>query len=492
MLLILQCTGESPDDLSWLLHKHPDRAQRFDLSFGRAQLFYPHNSRDRCAAALLVEVDPVALSRAKPGQRSTTPLEPYVNDRPYAASSMLSSAISQVLGSALNGRCEKRPELVDRPLELEATLPVVAAHGGGEALVRRLFEPLGYEVHASRLALDPHFQEWGPSSYWSVKLRAKTTVRAMLEHLYVMLPVLDDEQHYWVSENEVEKLLRKGREWLAAHPERELVTARFLKHQRALERLAHERLDADGAREPAIGDAVESELEARWSPQKNSDAPGKTPPLDARRREWVRDALSARRARRVVDLGCGEGKLLAYLAQHSDVSHVTGVDVSPLALEIAQKRLDRLGPSQRERVELLQGSLVYRDARLVGFDAATLIEVIEHVEPERLRWLEDAVFAVAKAPIVLVTTPNREANAAMPGVGPDTMRHSDHRFEWTRAEFSAWCARVAETYGYRFALHAIGDEHERYGAPTQAAIFEQRSDDRSDAPAIPSQPEVQS
>lgn len=479
MLLILHCTGPDAEDLSWLLHKRPDRAQTFDLSFGRAQLFYPHNAPEHCTAALLVEVDPVALSRGRPGQSPTTPLEPYVNDRPYAASSMLSSAIAQVLGSALNGRCEKRPELVDRALELEAHLPVVAAQGGGEALVQRLFGPLGYDVRASRLVLDPHFQEWGPSPYWSVRLRAKTTLRSMLEHLYVMLPVLDDAQHYWVSENEVEKLAHKGRDWLAKHPERALVTARFLKHQRALERLAEARFDSDGSRETAIEDHGEHDLEARWPRAESAADPAKGAPLDARRREWVRDALVARHVRRVVDLGCGEGKLVTFLAQHSPVGHITGVDVSPAALEIAQKRVDRLGPSQRERVELLQGSLVYRDTRLQGFDAAVLIEVIEHIDEARLRWLEDSVFAVAAPPCVIVTTPNREANAAMPGIAAGAMRHSDHRFEWTRSEFSAWCTRVASTYGYRFEVGAIGDEHPEFGAPTQSAIFERVRDARA-------------
>jgi 3' terminal RNA ribose 2'-O-methyltransferase Hen1 len=466
--LLIDCTATDtshPLDLSWLAHKHPDRAQDFTLSQGTARVFYPRCDAQRCTLALQVEIDPVALSRSS-SHRSATPLEPYVNDRPYVSSSMLSTAIAQVLGSALNGRCDKRPELVDRPLCLRAVLPVVPSRGG-DSLVHKLFAPLGYTVRATRLSLDDRFTEWGDSPYFSLELSATITLRALLEHLYVLLPVLDDAQHYWVGEGEVDKLLRKGERWLADHPERALVAARFLKHQRALKDLALARLDEDGSLEPATEDDSEREVEQRWKRSEKSDRI----PLDAQRREWVRDVLAAHGARRVVDLGCGEGKLVTYLAQHSQVAHITGVDVSPACLEIAQKRADKLGPSQRERVALIQGSLVYRDARLQGFDAATLIEVIEHVEPERLPWLEDAVFAVARAPLVLVSTPNREANAAMPGLQPGAMRHSDHRFEWDRATFRAWSERVANEHGYTVTFADIGESHPEYGPPTQAAIF---------------------
>lgn len=464
MLLLLNCTSEPATDLSWLAHKHPDRAQTFDLSFGTAHVFYPDYSEQRCSLALQVEVDPIALSRGKDRLRSSTPLEPYVNDRAYASSSMLSSAIAQVLRSALNGSCPKRPELVDQPLDLHAHLPVVPARGGGRALIERLFAPLGYQVECARLILDTQFQEWGESPYWSLDLRARTTLRSLLEHLYVLMPVLDDAQHYWVSEAEVDKLLAKGERWLAAHPERALVTARFLKHQRALTSLAEQRFDGDGDREPALADEVEREVERAWEKDKKT-------PLDGLRREWVRDVLQAHRVHRLVDLGCGEAKLLTYLAQHSSVADLCGVDVSPGSLDIAQRRIDKLPPSQRERVTLLQGSLVYRDARLQGFDAATLIEVIEHVEPERLAWLEDAVFAVARAPLVLVSTPNREANATMPGLAPHAMRHSDHRFEWDRATFRAWAERVAGEHGYTVTFADIGEAHAEHGPPTQGAVF---------------------
>jgi 3' terminal RNA ribose 2'-O-methyltransferase Hen1 len=477
MLLQIECTTAPATDLSWLAHKHPDKAQTFALSFGVAHVFYPAASDARCALTVAVEVDTVALSRGREGARASTPLEPYVNDRPYAASSMLSTAIAQVLGSALNGRCEKRPELVERALDLRAVLPVVPARGGsrGDALIQRLFGPLGYEITLERLPLDAVFTQWGEGPYWSVTLAARTTLRSLLEHLYVLLPVLDDAQHYWVSEAEVEKLASKGAGWLSAHPERDLVAARFLKHQRALEDLARARLDEDGALEAGTEDRGERDVEQRWAAQDGGasaqDGAARVP-LDEQRREWVRERLAKHGARRVVDLGCGEAKLVTFLAKSAAVDHVTGVDVSPQSLAIAQKRVDKLGPSQRERVALLQGSLLYRDARLQGFDAATVIEVIEHLEPELLPWLEDAVFAVARPPLVLLSTPNAEANALMPGVARGAMRHADHRFEWDRATFRRWASRVADEHGYAVSFEDIGEAHHEHGPPTQAAVFE--------------------
>src|SRR5262249_36253165 len=171
-------------------------------------------------------------------------LEQYVNDRPYVASSFLSVAIAQVFGSALGGKSKERSELVETILPLEAKLSALPCRGG-EVFLRRLFEPLGYTVKTSRRVLDEKFPEWGESRYFTVELRAQIRLRDLLTHLYVLVPVLDDDKHYWVGEDEVEKLLRHGRGWLAAHPEREAIAGRYLKHQRSLTRQALDQLLAE-------------------------------------------------------------------------------------------------------------------------------------------------------------------------------------------------------------------------------------------------------
>ena len=235
MLLTITNTQRPAADLGYLLHKHPERFQSYDLSFGKAHVFYPADSTDRCQVCLLLDVDPVGMVRGK-GQ-GEGPLDQYVNDRPYVASSFLSVAISRVFGSALQGRCTDRPELVATPLPLEARLDVLPVRGSARFL-QAVFEPLGYSVQAVHHPLDERFPEWGESPYFSVTISKATTLSDLLTHLYVLVPVFDNAKHYFVGDDELEKLLAKGSGWLATHPEREEISRRYLKFQPSLFRQA--------------------------------------------------------------------------------------------------------------------------------------------------------------------------------------------------------------------------------------------------------------
>jgi 3' terminal RNA ribose 2'-O-methyltransferase Hen1 len=323
---------------------------------------------------------------------------------------------------------------------------------------------LGYDLRAEAQPLDAKFPEWGVSRYFHVTLRATTRLHQLLGHLYVLVPVLDDEKHYWITEDEVEKLLRYGQGWLAAHPERELIAARYLKHQRGLVRDALARLvledepdpdDAEDARE-----AEEAALEERLS-------------LNEQRLGAVLGVLKGSGASRVLDLGCGEGKLVRLLFGERQFEEIVGVDVSWRALEIASERLklDRLAPAQRERIRLLHGSLVYRDARLAGYDAAAVVEVIEHLDPARLAAFERVVFEFARPGTVVITTPNAEYNVKWETLPAGRFRHRDHRFEWTRAQFQAWATNVAERFAYAVRFLPVGAADPAVGAPTQMGVF---------------------
>ncbi|MDI1481716.1 3' terminal RNA ribose 2'-O-methyltransferase Hen1 [Polyangium sp. y55x31] len=463
MLFTLRATGPHASGLGYLLHKHPDKLQTFPLAFGRAHVFYPEASAEAVTAALLVDLDPVALVRGRPGSSEGGLVDQYVNDRPYAASSFLSVAIAQVLGSALAGRCKDRPELVQTSIPLEATLSAVPCRGGA-TLLRALFEPLGYEVTASRLPLDERFPAWGEGTHHDVRLRKACSVSELLSHVYVLVPVLDDDKHYWVGDDEVEKLLYHGEGWLAAHPEKELIARRYLKHRARLARAALDRLVSGEAKDP------DAEAEAHAEEEAAIEAPVR---LDEARIEAVARALSDEGAKTVVDLGCGEGKLLAKLVRNRAITQIVGVDVSQRALDVASERLklDRHGGRKSERIELLHGSLLYRDARLSGFDAAALVEVIEHLELSRLGALERSVFEHARPRVVVVTTPNAEYNVVFTSLPAGHMRHKDHRFEWTRAEFEAWARGVAERNGYAVRFAPIGPVDETLGSPTQMAVF---------------------
>jgi len=397
MLLTISTTHRPATDLGFLLHKHPERCQTFALSFGKAHVFYPETSEARCTAALLLDVDPVGLVRR--GKGSEMPLAAYVSDRPYVASSFLSVSIAQVYGSALGGQCKARPELAQAALPLQARLSVVPSYGG-EPLLRRLFEPLGYSVAAEGGALDERFPEWGESPYFTLALSGTCRLADLLSHLYVLIPVLDREKHYYVGDDEVEKLLRHGSGWLPEHPERTLIVNRYLRYKRRLTMAAFDRLLEAGGDPPEPDDAPESEPERAVS-------------LNEQRLNTVIAVLKGSGARRVLDLGCGEGKLLQLLLAERSFTEITGMDVSYRQIEKAEERLrlERMPPKQRERISLIQGSLVYRDARLAGYDAAAAVEVIEHLDPPRLAAFERALFEFARPGTVVITTPNAEYNA---------------------------------------------------------------------------------
>jgi 3' terminal RNA ribose 2'-O-methyltransferase Hen1 len=464
MLLTITTTHPPATDLGYLLHKHPSRVQSFDLPFGQVHIFYPEASVERCTAALLLDIDPVGLVRRGGGPAGEgQALGQYVNDRPYVASSFLSVAIAQVFGSALGGRSKDRPELANTAIPLRARLAVLPCRGG-ELLLRRLFEPLGYAVTAQGAPLDVQFPEWRASRYFTVSLEATCRLRDLLTHLYVLIPVLDDDKHYWVDDAEVEKLLRHGGDWLAVHPEQELIVNRYLKYQRRLTRQAFAQLleeDASNLDSDEETQAVEeATVEARIS-------------LNEQRLGAVVAVLKHNGAKRVLDLGCGEGKLLQVLMKDKAFEEIVGMDVSHRALEIARERLrlDRLPSTQQERIKLIHGSLIYRDKRLCGYDAATVVEVIEHLDPPRLAACERTLFEFARPRLVVLTTPNVEYNVKFAGLPAGRFRHRDHRFEWTRHEFQAWASSIARRFGYSVHFLPIGLEDATVGPPTQMGVL---------------------
>ena len=456
MYLTITSTADSATDLGYLLHKHPGRAQSFEVAAGQAHVFYPEATEARCTAALLLEVDPIALVRGRRFGGDTFSLSQYVNDRPYAASSMLAVALGKVFRTAMAGRCEARPELPDLLLPLEIHVPALPSVGGAE-LVQRFFEPLGWAVEARPVPLDPGIPAWGDSRYVDLYLRGTMVLAQALSHLYVLLPVLDNAKHYWVTSDEVDKLVRAGSGWLQQHPERDLIARRYLAHQKDLVISAVGRLaEIDDTLPEALDNAVSGEQDDR------------PVPLVQHRKQAVVAGLKQAGACTVVDLGCGEGALLRELLKDSSFSEILGVDVSHRALALAERRLglDRMPDSQRARLRLLQSSLTYRDERFAGFDAVVLMEVIEHLDLPRLPSLERTVFAQARPRTVIVTTPNAEHNVRYPDLAAGTMRHRDHRFEWTREQVSHWANRVGNHHGYSVQFRPIGEDDPPVGPPT--------------------------
>jgi 3' terminal RNA ribose 2'-O-methyltransferase Hen1 len=462
VLLTISTTHDPATDLGYLLHKHPDRVQEFPQSFGVATVFYPEATKERCTVALLLDVDPVRLARGRARNSPDFSLAQYVNDRSYAASSLLGVALADVFSTARAGRCASRQELAGSAMPLEITIPVLPCRGGAD-IARRVFEPLGWEVAADPIALDEAFPEWGDSRYTRLRLRGVVRLADALSQLHVLLPVLDESKHYWQGPDEVDKLLRSGDGWLANHPDKNLITRRYLGRQSGLARVALARL-------AELGDEVELAVEPAED-EEVLQPEDKRVPLNTARHEAVCQALLDLAVKSVIDLGCGPGQFLDRLVKTPAFTRVAGCDVSTRSLQHAARRLrlDRMSERQSARVELFQGALTYEDPRFAGFDAAVLMEVIEHVDPPRLEALEHVVFGAAQPGAVVVTTPNSEYNVRYEGLAG--LRHPDHRFEWDRARFAQWSGRVAAAYGYSVEHAGIGAVDEAYGAPTQMAVF---------------------
>lgn len=463
MILNITTTHKPATDLGYLLHKHPDKFQTFNLSVGKAHIFYPEISKNRATISLLLDIDPIGMVRNARRQGGDNFLiGKYVNDRPYVASSFMSNAISKTFSTAMNGRCKDKPELVNKPLPFEVVITSLPAPKGGEQLIKRLFEPLGYDVQVERHTLDEKFPQWGESKYYNVTLKNRVTTQELLSHLYVLIPTLDQNKHYFVSHSEIDKLLQKGEGWLENHPEKEQITNRYLINLKSLSRRALEKLRDDDAE-----DEDDTLLEVK------SETDLKKESLHEIRLNLVIEKLVESGAETVADLGCGEGKLIRKLLKHKQFSKILGMDVSYNELLKTKERIyyDEMSAKKKERIELLQGSVTYRDRRIESFDAIALVEVIEHIDLNRLESFERVIFEFAKPKTVVLTTPNKEYNVIWGEKLEKTLRHDDHRFEWTRGEFQKWANEVGEKYNYKVEILPIGTEEVEVGTPSQMAIF---------------------
>ncbi|MGD9210547.1 MAG: 3' terminal RNA ribose 2'-O-methyltransferase Hen1 [Desulfobacteraceae bacterium] len=460
MLLTITTTHKPTADLGFLLHKHPDRFQSVELSVGKAHIFYPDYSLQKITAALLLNIDPIDMVKSSNNLFGAGfSLGQYVNDRPYVASSFMSVALCKAFSTAMNGKCANKPELVDVKMPFDVKIAVLPAPRGGEILIRKLFEPLGYQVQLQGHMLDDKFTNWEYSKYFTVTLSHTITTKELLSHLYVLIPVLDNDKHYFISQNEVEKLLEKGKDWLSTHPEKEQITRRYLKNLNSLSRQALERLTEEDETEDNIEENSAAEQQRKET-------------LNQKRLASVLGRLKESGAKKVLDMGCGEGKLIRMLLREKQFTRIAGMDISYAALSKAKERLhwQEMAPKQRERITLFQGALTYKDKRIEGYDAVAIVEVIEHLDENRLQSFERVVFEFAKPKTIVLTTPNAEFNVMFDNMA-ESMRHTDHRFEWTRKEFETWARKVAERNNYTVRFLPIGELDETVGAPSQMGIF---------------------
>lgn len=478
MFLALTLKNHTPaSDLGFLLHKHPDKKNTYDLSWGTAHVFFPQVNSTEATAVLLLDIDPIRLLKGSKQSGNPT-LSRYVNDRPFVSSSLLSTAISKCFGTALSNRSHEKQDLANQELEFVVQITALPCKGR-EQLLHDLFEPLGYQVKAKSFNLSEKFVDWGKSQYYNLELSAKKKLGDLLSHLYVLIPVLDIEKHYWIGTSELDKLLRHGEGWLATHPSKQLIIRRYLRKSGVLVREALKQFKDLTISEEEIAQ-IEAET-VQENAEESIEIEEESKPVDyarprhlhAERHRCAIEVLKNEKITRIIDLGCGEGKFLKKLIEEEQFTEIVGLDVSIKSLEIAKDRLklDRI----KKNVKLLHGSLMYQDSRLSNFEAATVIEVIEHMEPYQLKAFESVLFKHAQPNLVIITTPNAEYNVLFENLQEGKYRHSDHRFEWSRKQFTEWASCVAKEYNYLVEFSSLGEEHPEYGAPSQMAIFKNQA-----------------
>jgi 3' terminal RNA ribose 2'-O-methyltransferase Hen1 len=465
--------GYDARDLGFLLHKNPANVHVREAAGGTAHVFFTEATSERATAVLHLDIDPVSLVRGR-GQGATGLLNQYVNDRPYTANSFLAVALGRSFGQTIAGKSTERQALADRTLPLTLRLAPVRAVGGLE-VVETLFAPLGYAIEAKSI----HAPDDGSRPLLDLTLRGDVRLADSLNHVYLLLPVIDNDKHYWVNRDEIDTLIKKGEGWLATHPAKELIAKRALGHRRelvhqALDRLLEGEAAEDEIVETTSTDETSTEVPAAATQKAAAEAALEKPlRLHDIRLDTVAGEIKRLGASSVLDLGCGEGRLMARLIKERGLRRIVGVDASVRTLEVAARRLhlNTAGEALRERVKLQMGSLTYGDRRWKDFDAACLVEVIEHIDPPRLSALEQSLFADARPRHVIVTTPNREYNALFETMPQDKLRHADHRFEWTRSEFRAWAEGVAARNAYAVTFADLGPVDATHGAPSQMAVF---------------------
>ncbi|WP_291720488.1 3' terminal RNA ribose 2'-O-methyltransferase Hen1 [Bernardetia sp.] len=452
MLLEITTTHTPATDLGFLLHKHPDNIQEKKLAVGKAHIFYSEANQNRCTACLLLDINPIEVIKNKKGMRHFLK-ENYVNDRTYTSNSFMSTAIVKSFGSAINGTCHTRPELPSTKMPFEVRLHAVNVEN--EEQLEKLFKPLGYEIEYERYDLDSQFTEWGTSKTLTLSLKKTTTLQELLSQLYVFILVLDNQRHYWIAEGEIDLLKRRGKGWLDTHPEKEWIVKRFLKYIPELTYSAKLNLLQD---EEDVNTIQKKEKE---------------PNLHQKRLLKAFQLLKKSDAKSVLDVGCGEGKLLKLLLKDSQFQKIGGTDVAFSELQKANEKLylDTASPYIKEKITLFQSSVTYQDERFLDYDAIALVEVIEHIDEERLEVFEKNIFGYARPKTVVLSTPNSEYNVLFEKLYADEFRHDDHRFEWSREEFKNWCQKISKNYGYDFEIFPVGEEIENVGAPSQTVLF---------------------
>jgi len=411
--------------ISHLLAKNPATVYERQVKGHAVRFVYHKMTDDELYASIFVTPDSLALVK----DNEAFDITHYINDREFAVSTIFLSLIRSALGTALNGKPKEEYiqfAAMDFPFTFEFG-PISSRLTDEE--IRNIWEPLGYEVTINTMT-DAKRARF-------LTLTNTITLKKALQQIFILIPVMDDYKHYFIDEAERERLENYGEGWLETHPMREFIYKKALRFKQLY-----------------------------MSEEENEQKVNK-PSLNTRRYETIADAVTALKPKTVIDMGAGEGKLSMLLAQIDSITNLYSVDPSNHALARMQKRF---ADQQFAAAPIIKwGSLYYEDKEFTEADVFILCEVIEHIDEERLPQIMHLITQNYTPKHLIITTPNAEYNTVYE---LEVMRHDDHRFEWDRKQFEAWCKAVAPNYDLQF--EGIGSVHEQYGAPTQMCIMTRR------------------
>ncbi|WP_310831561.1 3' terminal RNA ribose 2'-O-methyltransferase Hen1 [Paenibacillus pedocola] len=472
MHLIIRATGTGAGMLSHLLAKNPNNLYDRTEKEARVRIVFTVSSEEETEAVIYVTPDPIEL--VKGDSSAHNDITQYINDREFVTSSLFCSYIRPALGTALNGKPkEAYMPWVGKPLKLELTFGPVASNLPDRTL-EELFTALGYEVQLERGDAEYSFALKTRSSARYIKLAGEQTLQTALQQLFVLIPALDDYKHYYISDDEVDKIRRYGAGWLEEHPQRSLILKRTLRFAGAIKQ--YEAMAAKEKRSTAENSVDSEDVPAAVTVSGESAVTEMQEEPKIRLNDLRYAAIAAAveelyAKATIVDFGSGEGKLSAKLSSVPGVREIKAVEPSAASQLRAMDRFAKLADKPGIIVpDPVTGSLFYFDESLRGKDVMILCEVIEHIDEYRLARVMENIFAEYAPKTLIVTTPNKDYNAVYE-MEQEELRHGDHRFEWGRKAFSVWCARWTETFDYTAELTGIGEGSVEFGYPTQMAIF---------------------
>ncbi|MCM3572375.1 3' terminal RNA ribose 2'-O-methyltransferase Hen1 [Mesobacillus subterraneus] len=446
MQLTIRAVGENVQVISHLLAKNPNNLYERNQKGHAVRLFFSSFTEREVEATVFVAPDSLELVKNQGNQYDITH---YINDREFAVSSIFISLIRTALGTALNGQPkEEYIKWVKHPFDLELSFGPVAS-GLSDHQIVDLFEPLGFNVSINRPQIEYNFNLKSKSSVRFITLKGRTPLQMALRQIFVLIPVLDNYKHYFIDEKEIEKLERYGEGWLDDHPQKSFILKKALRFKNVYE-------------------LVEGQEKDTAAPEMRKIR------LNDMRYEKIVDTVNGfENKESIVDLGSGEGKLSTRLGFIPGVKEILAVEPSEEASIRAMERFAQAeGKDYFIKPTQLWGSLFYYDERLKGKDVIILCEVIEHIDEERLSKVFQTILQDYRPKNLVVTTPNKEYNALYE---MDTeFRHGDHRFEWSREEFEAWCKARNEEGEYELIFDGIGELDEQFGFPTQMCIFKRK------------------